>query len=104
MDVSALDIDRYSNAELRTLAYGVKCQLLDDLIGETGRLAGVQMLAIDVLADAEMIFTREPSREHKARVIDAKRNLKKVEVAVRTRSKQASMLQTQVRAPQGYGA
>jgi len=97
MDSSVMDIDRYTNAELRALDFAKQVGLANDLLGETGRLASVECLAVDVLADAQMKAVQDPSSENKAAVIDARRKLRKVSIAQRARSKQANILQSLIR-------
>lgn len=98
--VSRIPSDVMSAEELRALDAAHQYAILSDLYGEIKRLADIKTLAIDAHASARIVVLRAPEPAHKARVIEAKRDIDVVSAAIAARKLQISVLQTLLRAAQ----
>ena len=97
MIVSKVPSDQLSAEEMRALDVAARYAVLNDLYGEVKRLGDVKIAAIDAHASARIIAARSPEPEHKARVLETRRDLDIVNAAIQARKMQVSILQTLLR-------
>ncbi len=97
MIVSKVPSDQLSAEEMRALDVAARYAVLNDLYGEVKRLGDVKIAAIDAHASARIVAARSPEPEHKARVLETRRDLDIVNAAIQARKMQVSILQTLLR-------
>ena len=97
MIISKIPSDQLSAEEMRALDVAARYAVINDLYGEVKRLGDLKIAAIDAHASARIIAARSPEPEHKARVIESKRDVDVVAAAVAARKLQISILQTLLR-------
>ncbi len=97
MIVSKVPSDQLSAEEMRALDIAARYAVLNDLYGEAKRLGDVKIAAIDAHASARIVAARSPEPEHKARVLETRRDLDIVNAAIQARKMQVSILQTLLR-------
>ena len=97
MIVSKVPSDQLSAEEMRALDVAARYAVLNDLYGEVKRLGDLKIAAIDAHASARIVAARSPEPEHKARVLETRRDLDIVNAAIQARKMQVSILQTLLR-------
>ena len=97
MIVSKVPSDSLSAEEMRALDVAARYAVLNDLYGEIKRLGDVKIAAIDAHASARILAARSPEPQHKARVIESKRDVDVVAAAIAARKMQVSILQSLLR-------